>query len=114
METSTKKISFVIPIYNEAEGIPELIKRLTLFINKMNKYEFEIIMVENGSFDNSFNVLNKLTKKDPRFKIIQLSKNFGTDGGLIAGIHYATGDACVIIMADLQEPIEIVKNFLEK
>src|SRR3990167_4014031 len=114
METSTKKISFVIPIYNEEDGIPELIKRLTLFINKMRQYTFEIIMVENGSFDNSFNLLNKLTKKDSRFKIVQLSKNFGTDGGLIAGIHFATGDACVIIMADLQEPIEMVKDFLEK
>lgn len=114
MKNSKKKISFVIPIYNEEEVVPELIKRLSAFINKMPKYNFEVVLVENGSFDNSFKLLVKLTKKDQRFKILQLSKNFGADGGIVAGIHYATGDACVIMMADLQEPVEVVKQFIKK
>lgn len=109
-----KKISFVIPVYNEALGIPQLIKVLTSFINKNPAYSFEIILVENGSVDNSFELLLKASKKDKRFKVLQLSRNFGCDGGIVAGMHEATGDACVIMMADLQEPIEIVAKFIKK
>ena len=109
-----KKISFVIPVYNEEPGIGELIKVLTAFFNKNLSYDFEAILVENGSVDNSFVLLNKAAKKDKRFKVLQLSRNFGCDGGIVAGMHQATGDACVIMMADLQEPIEIVSKFIKK
>lgn len=107
-------ISIVIPIYNEELGIPELIKQLTKFINVNKNYDFEIIFVEHGSVDNSFALLQKFAEKDQRIKILQLSKNFGCDGGIAAGMRFATGDACVIMMADLQEPIELIKNFIEK
>jgi len=111
----TKKlISIIIPIYNESLGIPELIKQLTNFINKNSNYDFEIIFVEHGSIDNSFNFLQKFARKDNRIKILQLSKNFGCDGGIAAGMRYATGDACVIMMADLQEPIELISEFIKK
>lgn len=109
-----KLISIVIPVYNEEAGIPELIKRLTLFTDSLNKYLFEIILVENGSSDNSFNVLKRHISKNKRFKIVQLSKNIGCDGGIEAGIHYAKGDALVIIMADLQEPLELINIFINK
>lgn len=109
-----KKISFVIPVYNEELGIPQLIKVITSYINKNPRYNFEVILIENGSVDNSFNLLNKAAKKDKRFKVLQLSRNFGCDGGIVAGMHEATGDACVIMMADLQEPVEIVTKFIKK
>ena len=109
-----KLISIVIPVYNEESGIPELIKKLTYFTNSLNKYLFEIILVENGSNDNSFVVLKNQISKDKRFKIVQLSKNIGCDGGIEAGIHYAKGDALVIMMADLQEPLEIIRTFIDK
>ena len=109
-----KLISIVIPIYNESLVIPELIKRLTNFINKNPKYEFEIILVENGSEDESFKLLKKYTGLDKRFKVLQLSKNFGCDGGIIAGMRFAKGDACVIMMADLQEPVELIFDFIKK
>ena len=114
MKVSKKLVSFVIPVYNEQEVIPELIKRTNQFIKNTHQHNFEVILVENGSVDNSFNLLLKHTKKDPRFKIVQLSKNFGADGGIVAGLHYATGDACVIMMADLQEPLDVVQKFINR
>ncbi len=109
-----KKISIVIPVYNEEKVIPELIKRLTNFVDKLSNYDFEIILVEHGSVDNSFNLLRKYAKKDKRIKILQLSRNFGCDGGIAAGMRFARGDACVIMMADLQEPIELINDFIKK
>src|SRR3990167_9786618 len=109
-----KKISFVIPVYNEHENIPELIKQLTRFMNGRKKSDFEVIFVENGSQDNSYDLLEKYAKKDNRLKILQLSRNFGCDGGITAGMQEVNSDSCVIMMADLQEPIEVVDSFIEK
>ena len=114
MNEHKKKISFVIPVYNEDAVIPELTSSLSKFINSQKKYEFEAIFVENGSVDNSFNLLKKAAKKEKRFKILQLSRNFGCDGGIAAGMQKVEGDACVMMMADLQEPIELVNRFVEK
>ena len=111
---SKKLISIVIPIYNEELGIPELIKQTTKFIDINENYDFEIIFVEHGSIDNSFSLLNKYGGKDKRIKILQLSKNFGCDGGIAAGMRFAKGDALVIMMADLQEPIELISEFIKK
>ena len=109
-----KKISFVIPVYNEEETIPALIQEISRYINKNHNFNFEVILVENGSGDTSFNLLKKAANKDNRFKILQLSRNFGCDGGIVAGMHESTGDAVVIMMADLQEPIRIVSAFIKK
>ncbi|PIV11446.1 glycosyltransferase [Candidatus Roizmanbacteria bacterium CG03_land_8_20_14_0_80_35_26] len=111
---SKKFISIVVPVYNEEKVIPELIKRLTIFINKNSNYNFEVIFIEHGSVDNSFVLLQKFAIKDRRIKILQLSKNFGCDGGIAAGMRFATGDACVIMMADLQEPIGLISDFIKK
>jgi len=111
---SKKLISIVIPIYNEELGISELVKQLTKFVDKNNNYDFEIIFVEHGSIDNSFKLLQKISEKDGRIKILQLSKNFGCDGGIAAGMRFARGDACVIMMADLQEPVELISEFIKK
>lgn len=112
---NTKKlISFVIPVYNEELVLGELIKQLLKFISQINNYNFEIIFVENGSIDSSFEILNKFAKKEKNIKILQLSKNVGCDGGIEAGIHHAKGDAVVIMMSDLQEPISLVKSFIDK
>lgn len=109
-----KTISFVIPIYNEEEVIPELIKQLKGFIDSYSKYNFEVILVENGSSDSSFSLLKKYAQKDRRFKILQLVKNLGADGGIAAGLKYAKGEAVVTLMADLQEPFHLIKAFTKK
>lgn len=111
---SKKLISIVIPVYNEELNIPELIKQLTQFINKNRSYNFELILVENGSNDNSYKLLNNYAKKDSRIKILQLSKNFGGEGGIEAGINHAKGEALIIMMADLQEPISLINDFIIK
>lgn len=114
MSKYKKKISFVIPVYNEEDAIPELTKELSKFISSHENYDFEAIFVENGSLDNSFKLLKQTAKNEKRFKILQLSRNFGCDGGIAAGMYEVNGDACVMMMADLQEPIEIVNRFIEQ
>jgi len=109
-----KLISIVIPAYNEEDVLDELQRRLKNIIDSNTNYEFEIIIVENGSWDSSFEKLIQINKEDPRFKIVKLSKNFGCDGGITAGLKYAKGDAAVIMNADLQDPPEMIMQFLEK
>ena len=111
---SKKLISIVIPVYNEELGIPELIKQITKFIDENKNYDFELILIEHGSVDRSFNLLQKYAKNDKRIKILQLAKNVGCDGGIEAGMQHAKGDALVIMMADLQEPIELIEKFIQK
>lgn len=109
-----KLISVVIPVYNEESVIPELIKQLKLFASKTKNYDFEFITVEHGSHDRSFKLLAQNAAKDKRFKVLQLAKNVGCDGGIAAGMSKAKGDACVILMADLQEPIGLITEFIVK
>tara|TARA_Y100000034_G_scaffold136620_1_gene214186 strand:- start:3379 stop:4347 length:969 start_codon:yes stop_codon:yes gene_type:complete len=109
-----KLISIVIPAYNEEEGLDELKKRLQNVLNTLDGYLFEVIIVENGSGDNTYRKLLEIHKEDGRFKIIQLSRNFQCDGGISAGLKYAEGDAAVIMNADLQDPPEIIPRFVEK
>lgn len=109
-----KLISIVIPAYNEEEVLDELKKRLQSMMDNIPRYDFEVIIVENGSFDSTYNKLLKIHAEDSRFKIVQLSRNFRCDGGITAGLQYASGDAVVIMMADLQDPPELVSQFLEK
>lgn len=114
MAHKTQKISFIIPIYNEEQGIPELIRQVFKLTKSMPLYSFEIICVENGSQDSSFELLKKEAKKHKELKVLQLVKNIGCDGGLTAGMRHATGDACVVVMADLQEPLELIEKFISK
>jgi dolichol-phosphate mannosyltransferase len=107
-----KVISIVIPAYNEEDCVEELTRRLqTLFSNEI-KYDFEVIIVENGSTDNTWEKLARVSAHDSRFKVVQLSRNFRMDGGLTAGLDYVKGDACVLITADLQDPPELISDFL--
>ncbi len=109
-----KLISIVIPAWNEEEGLDELKKRLQKVLNNLDEYLFEVIIVENGSWDNSYQKLLEIHEEDNRFKIVQLSRNFECDGGITAGLKYAKGDAAVIMNADLQDPPEMIPEFIEK
>ena len=109
-----KLISIIIPAYNEEECVDELAARLkTLFVTE-SQYDFEAIIVENGSIDSTWEKLQKIAAADPRFKILKLSRNFRMDGGLTAGLDYIKGDACVLMTADLQDPPELISEFLRK
>jgi len=109
-----KLISIIIPAYNEEECVDELAVRLkTLFVTE-SQYDFEAIIVENGSIDATWEKLQKIAAADSRFKILKLSRNFRMDGGLTAGLDYIKGDACVLMTADLQDPPELISEFLRK
>jgi dolichol-phosphate mannosyltransferase len=109
-----KLISIVIPAYNEEDVLDELKRRLQNVMNTCNNYDFEVIIVENGSWDSSFEKLLLIHVEDPRFKIVQLSRNFECDGGIAAGLQYVKGDAAVIMNADLQDPPEMIPSFIER
>ena len=109
-----KLISIVIPAYNEEECVDELAARLITLFETESHYDFEAIIVENGSVDSTWDKLQKIATTDPRFKILKLSRNFRMDGGLTAGLDYIKGDACVLMTADLQDPPELISEFLRK
>lgn len=99
-------ISVVIPTYNEADNVPMLYSRLR-DISKDAAYNFEFVFVDDGSIDGTFAVLKDFAANDARVKILQLSRNFGSHAACLAGLKYATGDACAFISADLQDPPEL-------
>jgi dolichol-phosphate mannosyltransferase len=109
-----KLISIIIPAYNEEDCVDELATRLNQLFEVESKYDFEAIIVENGSIDTTWDKLKKIANSDPRFKILKLSRNFRMDGGLTAGLDYVSGDACVLMTADLQDPPEFISEFLRK
>jgi len=110
----SKLISIVIPAYNESDCVDELARRLQGVMEAEPTYDFEVIVVENGSTDDTWDKLNKIHESDDRFKILQLARNFRMDGGLTAGLAHATGDAAVVMTADLQDPPELIGDFLRK
>lgn len=107
-------ISVVIPAYNETECVNELARRLQGVFATMPRHEFEVVVIENGSTDDTFEKLEKIHGADDRFKVIQMARTFGMDGGITAGLKYASGDAVVIMTADLQDPPEMISEFIER
>ena len=112
--TDKKLISVIVPAYNEEECVDELARRLALVFDANPKYDCEAIIVENGSVDRTWELLQKIHTSDSRIKSIRLARNFRMDGGLTAGLHYAKGDAAVLMTADLQDPPELITEFIKK
>lgn len=109
-----KKISILTSAYNEAECVEELACRLGTVFDQLTTYDFEAIVVENGSEDDTFERLEAIRLHDPRFKIIQLARNFRMDGGLTAGLASVDADAVVLMTADLQDPPEMIPRFVAR
>jgi len=110
----SKKISLIIPAFNEEACIPELVKRLKDVFLIEAQYIFEVYIIENGSTDDTWDILKDVAKEDKRFKVVRLSRNFRMDGGLTAGLEFVSGDACVLMTADLQDPPEVIHQFIRK
>ena len=108
-----KKISAVIACYNDAPAVPIMHKRLTDVFRKMN-VDYEIIFVNDGSPDNSEEVLGEIASKDPQVIAINHSRNFGSQMAFTSGMEIATGDAIVLLDGDLQDPPELIETFYEK
>ncbi|MFO0948754.1 MAG: glycosyltransferase family 2 protein [Planctomycetota bacterium] len=107
-------ISIVIPVFNEEENLPALYERLTAAAAAWEDPDYEVIVVDDGSKDRSFVALADIHRKDPRWKVLSFSRNFGHQSAISAGIHYTTGDVVVVMDADLQDPPEELERFLAK
>ena len=108
-----KKISIVIPMYNEHEIANMCYKRINEVIKQLNNYEYEIIFINDGSKDNTQLILEEIAKEDKNVKILSFSRNFGHQAAVTAGIKYVTGDEIVIMDADLQDPPELIPDMLK-
>ena len=107
-----KKISVVIPMYYEEEVAEECYKRMTDVLKGIENYEYEIIFVNDGSKDKTLSILEEIASKDKNIKVLSFARNFGHQCAVTAGLQYVTGDAIVIIDADLQDPPELIPEML--
>ena len=113
MRLKLKKISVVVPMYLEEAVAKICYNRLVQVLNELKKYEYEIIFVNDGSTDNTLNILEEIAKVDKNIKVISFSRNFGHQNAVTAGLKYVSGDLAIIIDADLQDPPEIIPKMVE-
>ena len=108
-----KKISIIIPAYNEEESLPFLYERLEKLMSSINNYEFEVLFVNDGSKDKTIQIIKELRQKDNRISYVDFSRNFGKEIAMIAGLDYATGDCVIFMDADLQDPPELIPELIK-
>ncbi|MDC0335300.1 glycosyltransferase family 2 protein [Pseudodesulfovibrio sp.] len=111
--TQKMKLSLVVPMYNEAKVIPHFFSRVRPVLDSLG-YDCEIICINDGSSDDTLSRIQAERTTDPRIKILDLSRNFGKELALTAGIDHATGDAVIPIDVDLQDPPEIIPDMVQK
>ena len=109
----SKKVSLVVPMYYEEKVVNECYKRLTEVLKKLENYEYEIIFVNDGSKDKTLELLEEIAKNDNNVKILSFARNFGHQCAVTAGLKHVSGDAIVIIDADLQDPPELIPDMLK-
>lgn len=107
-----KLISIVIPMYNEEDMLPLLLQELNKVSKEISDYNFEFVCVNDGSVDNTLNELKKYQEADERIVIVNLSRNFGHENALFAGLKEARGDAIIPMDADLQDPPEVIVDLI--
>lgn len=109
-----KKISIIIPVYNEEKNIPFLYKELQKILQELSAYDYEVILINDGSRDNSWAMLQQLSKKNEKIKTINFSRNFGHQMALTAGYDHATGDIIITMDADMQDPPSLILDMIKK
>jgi polyisoprenyl-phosphate glycosyltransferase len=107
------KFSIVIPIYFNEKNLPVTYPRLVALEKQIPGISLELVFVDDGSGDRSFQVLKEIQASDPRVKVVKLARNFGSFNAILAGLHHATGDCVGIISADLQDPPELFEQMIE-
>jgi len=113
LEPNKPRYSIIVPVYNEEEVLPELYRRLTGAMDKLGE-PYDVLLINDGSQDRSAEMMRDLHRRDPRFKLVNFSRNFGHQVAISAGMDYASGDAVVIIDADLQDPPEVILDLIAK
>jgi polyisoprenyl-phosphate glycosyltransferase len=106
-------LSVVIPLYNEEGGLARLVQRLTPILDSLDM-DVEVVFVDDGSRDTTAQLAREQANADSRFKLVQLSRNFGHQAAISAGMDYASGDAVVVMDGDLQDPPEEIPKFVAK
>ena len=110
-----KLVSIIVPVFNEEKNIPLIYDELRkIFDDLKEKYDYELIFIDDGSQDKSQEILEKLTEQNSNIKYIQFSRNFGKEIATTAGLSFSKGRAVIMIDADLQHPPELIPEFLEK
>ncbi|MCI5048957.1 MAG: glycosyltransferase family 2 protein [Rickettsiales bacterium] len=109
----TPMLSIIVPMYNEAEGIPQLMETLKPALDKITQ-DWELICVDDGSRDSTADAIAECFDADDRIKLVRLSRNFGKEIALTAGLFHAQGDAVIPMDADLQDPPELIAQMVEK
>lgn len=108
-----KTVTIMVPAYNEQEVLGTLYQRINIVMDTLSDYNFEILFINDGSKDNTLNILKELREIDNRISVIDLSRNFGKEIAMMAGFDYAVGDAVIIIDADLQDPPELIPEMIQ-
>jgi len=107
-------ISIIVPFYNEGEGVNFFYEAINPIFDQISELDFEVVCIDDGSCDDTLEKLISITKRDPRFRVIELSRNFGKEAALTAGINEALGDAVIPIDADLQDPPELIPEMIKE
>jgi glycosyltransferase involved in cell wall biosynthesis len=110
----SKKISIIIPVFNEEKNISLMHASLGEVFVAIPQYNFEVIFVDDGSSDDSFQMLEKISAMDSRIKFIEFSRNFGKEAATSAGLDMADGDAVIMIDSDLQHPVTLIPEFIQR
>ncbi|MCX6800514.1 MAG: glycosyltransferase family 2 protein, partial [Candidatus Falkowbacteria bacterium] len=106
--------SIITPAYNEKDNIEPLYEALKAVFATLENHDFELIFVNDGSKDGTSLEIRKLSEKDERVKYLEFSRNFGKETATTCGINHSSGDACILIDADLQHPVELIPEFIKK
>jgi len=105
--------SVVAPVFNEDETLPHFYERIVVVMEEMGE-PFELLLVNDGSHDDSYRIMQELHARDPRVHVINFSRNFGHQIAISAGLDYARGKAVIILDADLQDPPEVIPTLVER
>lgn len=108
------KISLVSPAFQEGDILPLFIQEVSRTIGDLTRYDWEIILVEDGSTDHTLETIKQLREKDRRIKWLSLSRNFGHQAALSAGLEYAGGDSVIMMDSDLQHPVQLLPTLIQK
>lgn len=108
------RVSVAVPLHNEETGLPELISRVTAVLDSLPGGPHEMFFVDDGSYDRTLALLEEFAARDPRIRVISLSRNFGHQAALTAALDHVSGDVCVVLDGDLQDPPEAIHLLLQK
>lgn len=112
--TKCELLSIVVPCYNEELNLDETLFRLESFVKSLTDFSVEVIFVDDGSVDSTLKILKNASQSSSLFKVVSFSRNFGHQLAVTAGVNASSGDAVVLMDADLQDPPEVIHQMIEK